>query len=760
MAKVFFHNKYNQKEKKIIHISELLIEDEFNSLIERVEKNEILLILWHRGLKNLNYLKDFSNTEIITEKVKDGILVPLSLKEELFNHQNIYPFFLKENSDKTEIYSLKNSDFRNFDLIATSPTESGSIPSVFLKNFKKGHLLSVGFPYSKDDSKNLWKAYYNLFLSNLGNIIDFNSINKSKFWKYHISKFDTIPFLISEKNSLSINKTLNISKLKKGEKWACKNEKILLNIAHNKGRIISPPLEIVSDLIIAQSEEIKYNFIGKTIKAEPSDESFTAIYFPSPSEPSIYLYIYSKKAQEINISYKLHFKYKEPFPEFYFSKINFFKPSETLFIAHTSDKRAFFLNRYSIPPERFNVSKEIKETPTLKLELKFILKKEDNLLLQFSSLFKNEYLKKSDITKLLGSFKKKYFEESAQKKELKSLRVIQSKGEKRVNLEKVARDLTKNFFKLSNEKTIFMDPEKSITKEEFLSDLTNLVILGYEDKVREIIDDLFSYKRIPYIIYPSGEIIYDYRENEVAKLNKVALHLKTIKEEIYDNSFIYPFIRKRINTLLEFNFKGINFWNKEIENPETLYFSILNPLRTKEIIAFAPIIPFFVKYISFKNIRVGNHLFDFSYKRKNKLISLEFKNNTKESFKILFFPIFMKNPKETIIELNKRAKLQMELDRKYLIYSEHFEFSTPPKLEENDEKLKVNFKEKEEEKIIYLALEIYDTSIKKLVGARLFKGKRKEEERIVIYEPQKSNYIYMYFKPQKRQKTLFERNNT
>jgi len=759
VAKVVFHSKEDIKEKKLIHIKNYLDKDRFFSFIDKIKENGNVGVLWFDALKNLNYLKEFSYTKIEKAEVGNGILVPLSLKEILFNNQNVYPFFLKEGAEKTEIYTIKENDFTKFTLIATSPTDKGSVPSIFFIKINKGTLLSIGFPYNNSEENNLWKAYFQLFLSNLENIENYLKKEDFNYWKYHLSKFDNIPFFLSEKKELSIIKNLNLSKIGKSERGVCKNEKIALKFHQNRGTIIMPPLEIVSELSIHSEEGIKITSAGKIIRILFQDEPINAAFFPSPSKPTIYFYANFDKKTEITLSYKIHFKLKEPWPEYYFSKINYFSPSHKSFITHTSDRKGFFLNRFSKEPIFCHIEKINGVTPALKVSLTFSMEAGENLIIQFSSILKEDGVKKSDLSKLLGSFKKRYFEESIVKKDKKSLKVIQGKGEKRINLEGMARELANNFFKNSEDKTIYLNIGKRLYKDDFLKSLVNLVILGYEKRVEEIVSELFKYKRIPYIIYPSGEIIYDYRVKEFVKLNKVALHLRTIKDEVYKDSFIPPFIKKRISFFKEFNFKGTERWNKELENPESLYFTILNPIRTENFVVFAPIIPFFVKLINFKNIRVGKHLFDFSFKRKNRQITVEFKNNNKENFKILFFPLCLKESEGVEVNLGKKTKLTLELDRKYFIYSEHYEFKTPPLLEEKEEKLKINFKESEEKKIIYLALEIYELGIKKLVGARLFKGKRKEEERIIIYEPKKSNYIYLYLKKQKVQKTLFDKNN-
>lgn len=759
MAKVVFHSQEDRKEKSLLHIKKPLEKDEFFSFINKIKKNGSVGVLWFDALKNLNYLEEFSRSKIEKAEVENGVLVPFSLKETLFNNQNVYPFFLKEGFKKTEIYTINEKDFTKFTLIATSPTNKGSVPSIFFIKINKGVLLSIGFPYNNSEKNNLWKAYFQLFLSNLENIENFLKKDDFNYWKYHFSKFDNIPFFLNEKKELTISKSLNLSKIGKSERGVCKNEKIALKFYQNKGTIIVPPLEIVSELNIHSEEGIKLISAGKIIKVLYQDNSLNAAFFPSPSKPTIYFYANSNKRTELKLSYKIHFKLKEPWPEYYFSKINYFSSSDRSFIVHTSDKKGFFINRFSKKPSSCHIEKINSLTPTLKLTLNFLMDEGEDLIIQFSCLLKEEGIKKTDISKILCSFKKKYFEESLVKKDKKSLKVIQGKGEKRINLEGMARELANNFFKNSEGKTVYLNIGRKLYKDDFLKSLVNLVILGYEKRVEEIVSELLNYKRIPYVIYPSGEIIYDYRVREFVKLNKVALHLRTIKDEVYKDSFISPFIKKRTITFKEFNFIGTEKWNKELENPESLYFTILNPIRTENFVVFAPIIPFFIKSISFKNIRVGEHLFDFSFKRKNQQITMEFKNNNKEKFNILFFPLFLKEAKGVEVNLEKKAKLSLNLDRKYLIYSAHYEFNTTPLLEEKEEKLKINFKESEEKKIIYLALEIYELGIKKLVGARLFKGKRKEEERIIIYEPEKSNYIYMYFKKQKVQKTLFDKNN-
>ncbi len=760
MANIKFHLQKDKKETRLSHLKELLSKEYFLNLVDNSKKREATIVLWYEGIKNLKYLEEFENSQIDKVSIEDGIIVPLSLKAELFNNQNVYPLYLEEGKNHTEIFTLKENDYTKFQLIATSKGNKGSFPSIILKKIKNTNILAIGFPFCNSNGENnLWKAYCNLFLSNLNDFFLKKNKTNPKFWKYHLSKFDNLPFILPEKKPLTTKKALNLKKITKTEKGVCKNEKILMKIEYNKGKIIAPPLEIITNLILDNDPNIKYTNFSHVIKISTQNNNFEGLFFPASKDPSIFLFLSPQSKKEFSLSYKLHFKPKSPYPEFLFSKINYFKPSGTLFIAHTSDMKAIFLNRYSKEPESITIEKEDSITPALKIHLSFILNRGEFLLMQFSSIYKEKMIKKAEISSLLGAFKKKYFEESIIKKELKSLRVIQSKGEKRINLEKMARDLTNNIFVNSEGKTVFFNVDKKIEKKEFLEALTNLVILGYENRVEEIIKDLYDYKRIPFIIYPSGEIVFDYREKEVSRLNRVSLNLKAIKEEIYDNAYINSFLKKRFSSLKELNFKGMEFWNNELQNPETLYFKILNPINTEKHIVFAPLIPLFIKYISFKNIRVGAHLFDFTFKRNLNTINIEFKNNTKKPFTINFFPLIMNEGRKFEINLEKRVKINFQIDRKYLIYSEHYEFQSPPHIESNEEKLKLSFDKITNKKIIYLTIEIYDCSIKKLVGARLFKGKRKEEERIIIYEPEKSNYIYMYFRPQKKQKKLFNKNN-
>ncbi len=198
MANIKFYSQNDKKESsKIFHFKELLPKEYFINLVENSEKRESIIVLWYEGIKNLKYLEEFENSQIDKVSIEDGIIVPLSLKAELFNNQNVYPFYLEEGKNHTEIFVLRESDFTKFQLIATSKGNKGSFPSIILKRIKNSTILGIGFPFCNNNGKNnLWKAYCNLFLSNLNDYFSKKNITNSKFWKYHISKFDKKTFIL------------------------------------------------------------------------------------------------------------------------------------------------------------------------------------------------------------------------------------------------------------------------------------------------------------------------------------------------------------------------------------------------------------------------------------------------------------------------------------------------------------------------------------------------------------------------------------
>ncbi len=738
-------------------LSEKLNEDKLLSLKKQVKEGGTLILSGY-GIENFNLLieKKENRLEFFKEKIEYGLVVPLSFRKELFNSLKIYPLYLKNGEKYTESFIIKNYESRFIKVIATSYNGINSYPTIAFYTMGKGIIFLIG-TIIENTEDNEWNSYLQLFKDNLSVfLINRKYKNKGELWKYYFPKFDNISFLLKENNPLGCKKRLILKEHRKHEKFNCKNKRIYYENIGMLGKIISPPIEGVYDFSFDIDDKLNINHHSKIITYSGQTKKIDLHMIPDIDNPTVFLYISPKEDLEIKIHYKIHFKMLPPFPEYYYSKINYSVSEDNrMLIAHTYDNNVFFINRFGLPPTELKIIPNDEKTPSLTVRIILKLKKNVDNLIQFSLIYKEEKIKKSELKKILHPLKKKTIDSAIKHIGGKSLKVIMKKGEKSINYRKMVLNLLEKLYYTEKGILTLIDTKKTMQRKEIAESLINLAIFGYVEEVEEIIKNHRELKRFPVLIYSSGATVFDYSEKAVNSLNKISLYINELKSGKIDSEMIPSIIKKKISLFYEYNFRGYEYWNTLISNLSTLYFTILNPLLTKDSIVFIPIIPYFIKQFSVKNIKIENKNFNFSYKRKGRKITVKFKNNNNSPININYYPVFMRKIEKFEFDLTGSKELNFQIDRDYLLYSREYDFQEKPELFKQEDRIKITFNGHEDKNhLIYLYLEIFDKDVKKIVGSRINKGITKEE-RILLYNPSLSKSIYIYFKDIPKTKYLF-----
>jgi len=743
--------------EKLTWVYESLNKDKVEEIENEVENGKYY-VFCGEGVKNLNFFSNIKKSlNFRKENIEYGSVIPLCFKKELFNSFNIYPLYLKEDTNYTPGYILDNYINKRYKTIATGYNGNTSLPIINLFEFKKGGILSLGLILNQKD-KNIWSSHFEVFKRNLENFIFEESYkNKKKFWKYYIPDFESISFLYEKKLNLKLNKKLFTREIKRKTKNFCKNEKIYFDYNQKIGRIITPPIEGAHDIKFSYGDKLKCKQYAKIIDCNSEYNSGKVVIFPHTQKTTIYFYVETQKNMKFNLSYNLHFKMLSPFPDFFYSKVNYsINEKNRRLIAHSSDNTCFFINRSNLVPSEIKIKKERGKTPKLNVNLDFDIDKNNFLLIQFSLIHSWNYLKKSDIKKLLHSFKRKVEKQALKQSARGVLKIIQ--GKKRIDFKKRAIKILENIYRIDDEENLkFINIKKKITQTELINKLIDLILFGYSNKVKNIIKNYKQYKRLPYVIYPSGATIYDYREKSLNKLKKVGICLKEFCSDNFNSESMTGILGKKIDFFNELNFKGVKYWNKLLGNPETLYYNILNPLLTESSIIFVPVIPFFIKNFKAKNIKIAKYNFDFFYRLKNNKVFLRFKNKTGESIAIDFYPLFKNKISKKRITIKKNKRVEIKIDKNILMYCSSFCFSDTPTINKKDDRVKISFSKLQDiNKLIQLEVELFGKTIKKIVGARVL-NLNNNNERILLCNPSKNKRIYLYLKSEiRKEKHLFK----
>jgi hypothetical protein len=735
------------------------LEDKELLLLKNFIKKGGSIVLVGHGLENYNFLieKDEDKTDFYKDKIEYGLIIPLSYKKELFNSLNVYPLYLNAETNFTESFIIKDFTNSKFNIIATSYNGRSSYPTMVFYKFGKGVIVLIGF-IIKDENSNKWRSYLNLFKESLSAFLNKKRYkNRGDIWKYFYSKFDNISFLLEENRELeSSSKKILIKEHKKTEKIYCKNRKIYYENIGVLGKIVSPPIEGIYDLGFNVSGGCNINHYSKIVTYAGKEKKIDLHFIPDLNHPTIFLYISPQEDLELTINYKIHFKMLPPYPEYYYSKLNYsISENNKKIIVHSHNNHLFFINRLSFIPSKIEIIPKDKKIPFLQVNISINLKQGNDYILQFSLIYKEDKIKKSELKKILHPLKKRSIDEALKLSDGKSLKIIRKKGEKSINYRKTVLNLLDKLFYIENRLSL-INPKKVMGKEEIIDSLINLSIFGYIKEVEEILKDYKDLKRFPFLIYPSGATIFDYSEDSIKILNKIDLYLNELKGELFDIEMVPSVLRKKIDLFFEYNFRGTLFWNNQISDLGTLYFTILNPLLTKDSIVFIPIIPYFVNSFTVKNIKIEAKNFNFSFRRRGRNIMVKFKNNGNSPIRIDYYPVFMRKIEKFSIDLINSKEINFKLDRDYLLYSKEFDFKEKPELLKQDDRIKITFnKDEKENSLTYIFLELFGMNVKKIVGARINKGQN-NEEKILLYNPILNKNIYIYFKQIQKEKYLFK----
>lgn len=762
MVKIISSNINNEDKSYIPEewISRKLSDKELFLLKDFIKQGGSIVLSGY-GFENYNLLIENPEDKIdlYKDKIEYGLIVPLSFKKELFNSLNVYPLYLKQEKNYTESFIIKDFINSKFNIIATSYNGRSSYPTIAFYKLGKGVIILIGF-IIEDDINNRWRSYLKLFKQNLTIFLYKQGYKKrGDIWKYFYSKFDNISFLLKENKELECgNKKILIREHKKTEKIYCKNKRIYYENIGVLGRIVSPPIEGIYDLGFNMEGGCSINHYSRIVTYTGKEKKIDLHLIPDSSHPTIFLFISSKEDLELTINYKIHFKMLPPYPEYYYSKLNYsISENKKRIIVHSHDNHLFFINRFSFIPSKIEIIPKDKKLPFLQVNIKINLKQNSDCIIQFSLIHKEDRIKKSDIRKMLHPLKKKSVDDALKLSDNKSLKIIRKKGEKNINYRKIVLSLLDKLFYVEN-KLSLINTKKIMEQDEIIDALINLAIFGYIKEVEEIVSNFKELKRFPFLIYPSGATIFDYSEKSIKILNKIDLYLNELKGEYFDSEMISSCLKKKIDQFFEYNFRGTGFWNNQISDLGTLYFTVLNPLLTKESIVFIPIIPYFVTNFTVKNIKIENRNFNFSFRRKGRDITIKFKNNGNSPINIEYYPVFMRKIEKFTITLMNSKEINFKLDRDYLLYSKEFDFQEKPELLKQDDRIKITFKkDKKENRLTYIFLELFEITVKKIVGARINKG-RNNEEKILLYNPTINKNIYIYFKKIEEEKYLFKPN--
>ncbi len=605
------------------------------------------------------------------------------------------------------------------------------LPVLWLKKTKSNLLLVSGLTFELIEDKN-----------SLNEIIK-SAIYVSKNFVFAerngFKNINTLPFVIKTKDisftSVKPNK-INLLSFKKRNIYS-KNDFGEAFLYRGKLYFKFPPYLAVSDFEVETDNKFEYSSKDNIIYGAEKGESIPKLFIlPSNKKPVFDISYQGEKPIEIKFSIPL----RKITPHFYEQTgLNYFVDKNLkLIYVSTADKDVSVIIVSSTEPISLNcniekknirVSVRAKFPPKTSFKLVFI---GGNKRKKFLTLFKNTKKESKRNPELLSS------STVLDSLDRKDLNISYSEGFVKLYTPEAKEKLSASGFTILEMKTV-LDAMRSF-------------VWGNEKKKIEKVAKTLSKTTIGEKLFPSGVSFIEW-EKKVSAENFLLEELKA-KEEKSKITSVGKFLENRLRDYYIYNFLGKDKLYHLTMSLKALYLEILGLREANDELLLFPIIPCFIKTLSIKKIYTSYGVVNFTYKKGKKEFTFKIKKNFKN--KIKFFPLISPAIRNFYEIDNNDFSLKIPKTNMFFIYSikeDLSEYLDNGEYLNEKKRLKIKLKENTITPLQF-EMELFDLSIKKIVGART--SAITKDKRLIFVDPKRNGYFYIYFGDVKDQNLLFK----